>query len=109
MKDTPAPAVYHLNATIASLAVAEIHNFVFPYKPIRKYLTYDGLKGELVSLQVPPSDDCPVCSPEGGVIGLGDLEPLPDYEGKKKAAIHLPDQCYPGDRQERLVYETQME
>ena len=91
VKDTPAPAVYHLNATIASLAVAEIHNFVFPYKPIRRFLSYDELKGELMSLQVPSKNSCPVCSPDGGVIALGDLEQLPDYE-KKEKTIRLPPQ-----------------
>jgi len=84
VKDTPAPAVYHLNGVISSLATAEIHNFIFPYKPIRRYLTYDELKGELLSLDVQPKDDCPICSAEGGVLGLGDLEPMPDYEEKGK-------------------------
>lgn len=88
IKDTPTLAVYHLNAAIASLAVTEIHNFVFPYKPIARYLSYDELKGQLLTLNVPRRDDCPVCSPDGGVIGLGDLEPLPDFEGKK--VTHLP-------------------
>jgi molybdopterin-synthase adenylyltransferase len=85
VKDTPAPAVYHLNGLIASLAVAEIHNLIIPYKPIRRYLAYDELKSELLSLDVQPKDDCPVCSGEGGLIGLGDLEPLPDFETHREA------------------------
>jgi len=84
VKDTPAPAVYHLNGLIASLAVAEIHNLIIPYKPIRRYLTYDELKSELLSLDVQSKDDCPVCSCEG-LIGLGDLEPLPDFEKRREA------------------------
>ncbi len=84
VKDTPAPAVYHLNGLIASLAVAEIHNLITPYKPIRRYLTYDELKSELLSLDVQPKDDCPVCSCEG-LIGLGDLEPLPDFATRRDA------------------------
>lgn len=82
IKDTPAPAVYHLNGVIAALAVAEIHNFVFPYKPIRRYLTYDELKGELMALEVATENRCTVCDAEEGYLGLGDLEALPDYEAK---------------------------
>jgi hypothetical protein len=85
VQDTPAPAVYHLNGVISSLAVAEIHNFVFPYKPVRRYLAYDELKAELLPLNVSPRKDCPVCNSNGGVLGLGDLIPLPDYEKKNKA------------------------
>ncbi len=84
VKDTPAPAVYHLNGVVASLAVSEIHNFIFPYKPLRRYLTYDELKGELLSLDVQSKDDCIVCSAGEGFLGLGDLEPLPDYKGREK-------------------------
>ena len=85
VKDTPAPAVYHLNGVVAALAVAEIHNFIFPYKPAHHYLTYDELKGELLPLQVSTEIRCTVCDPEEGYLGLGDLEPLPDYEAKIKA------------------------
>jgi len=84
VQDTPAPAVYHLNGVIASLAVAEIHNFIFPYKTSRRYLTYDELKGELLSLEVQPKEDCLICRSEGGLLGLGDLEPFPDYERREK-------------------------
>jgi molybdopterin-synthase adenylyltransferase len=82
IKDTPAPAVYHLNGVVAALAVSEIHNFVFPYKPVRRYLTYDELKGELMSLEVATENSCVVCDAEEGYLGLGDLEALPDYEAK---------------------------
>ncbi|OPY73630.1 MAG: Sulfur carrier protein ThiS adenylyltransferase [Syntrophorhabdus sp. PtaU1.Bin002] len=85
VKDTPAPAVYHLNGVIAALAVAEIHNFVFPYKPVHRYLTYDELKGELLPLEVSNDVRCTICDNEEGYLGLGDLEPLPDYEAKPKA------------------------
>ncbi len=84
VKNTPAPAVYHLNGTVASLAVAEIHNFLFPYKPFRRYMTYDELKGELFPLEVQSKGDCPVCDADGGFLGLGDLEPFPDYETKER-------------------------
>jgi len=102
VKDTPAPAVYHLNGVIACLASAEIHNLIFPYKPIRRYLTYDELKGELLSLEVQPKNNCPVCSVEGGFLGLGDLEPLPDYEGKEKV-FPLPDQFETEEPEEKDI------
>jgi len=79
VQDTPAAAVRHLDGVVASLAAAEIHNLVHAFKPQHRYLVYDALRTELAPLQVPTSHDCPVCSPDTGVLGLGDLEPLPDY------------------------------
>ena len=87
LRDTPSPAVYHLNAVMASLAVTEIHNMIYPYKPLRRYLVYDELKGELMSLEVSQRGDCPACSSQG-IIGLGDLEPLPDYLVSPDRGIH---------------------
>jgi molybdopterin-synthase adenylyltransferase len=93
---TPAPAVCHLDGTVAALAATEIHNLVHPFRPVgdgrtRRYLVYDALRAELTPLGVTPSDGCPVCSPEDGVLGLGDLEPLPDYRRKPQlpSAVRL--------------------
>jgi len=93
--DTPAPAVGHLDGVVAALAAAEIHNLVAGFKPQHRYLTYDALRGELVSLsiggpghKVATTATCPVCSPDDGVLGLGDLEPLPDY--RRTDQSHLP-------------------
>ncbi len=93
--DTPAPAVGHLDGVVAALAVAEIHNLVAAFKPQHRYLTYDALKAELVPLsvgspahKVAAQAACPVCSPDDGVLGLGDLEPLPDY--RRAAQAQLP-------------------
>ena len=72
---TPAPAVYHLNAVIASLAATEIHNLIRPYKSPRSYLVYRELEGELMTVNVPATEGCPYCSPRG-LLGLGDLAPL---------------------------------
>jgi hypothetical protein len=87
---TPAPAVRHLDGVVASLAVAEVHNLVHAFKPVQRYLTYDAQRTELLPLQVTPSDGCPVCSPDHGVLGLGDLEPLPDYRRQAGVALPLP-------------------
>ena len=84
--DTPAPAVRHLDGLVASLAAAEIHNLALAYKPQQRYLVYDALRSEIAPLQVTASEHCPVCSAEQGVLGLGDLEPLPDY----RRARHVP-------------------
>lgn len=92
IKDTVQPAVYHLNSVIASLAVAEIHNFIYPYKPVRRYLTYDELKGEILSLEMATETRCPVCDAEEGYLGLGDIEPLPKYEATNKP-LPLPIEC----------------
>jgi hypothetical protein len=77
LDDTPAPAVYHLNALIASLAATEIHNLVWPYKPLRpRYLVYGGLESELLTVAVPAAQEhCVHCSAEGR-LGLGDLVPI---------------------------------
>jgi len=72
---TPAPAVYHLNALVASLAATEIHNLVWPYKPLRRYLVYRELHGELLTVGVSAQEaGCLHCSGDGR-LGLGDLVP----------------------------------
>ncbi len=95
--DTPAPAVGHLDGVVAALAAAEIHNLVAAFKPQHRYLTYDALRGELVALSVGGAAHkvatpaaCPVCSPDAGVLGLGDLEPLPDYRRASQAQLPAP-------------------
>jgi hypothetical protein len=74
----PAPAVYHLNATVASLAVAELHNLVTAYKPSRRYLVYRELATELLPISVEGHSRCAFCRPEG-VLALGDLAEMPRY------------------------------
>lgn len=100
--DTPAPAVGHLDGVVAALAAAEIHNLVAAFKPQHRYLTYDALRAELVPLSVGgPAHKvaalaaCPVCSPDDGVLGLGDLEPLPDYRRAAQAQLPTPAQLLP--------------
>ena len=88
--DTPAPAVGHLDGVVAALAAAEVHNLVHAFKPQQRYLVYDALRNELVPLQVTSSTDCPVCSPDLGVLGLGDLEPLPDYRRAEQVKLPPP-------------------
>ena len=87
---TPAPAIRHLDGLIAALAAAEIHNLVHAFKPQQRYLAYDALHTELVPLQVTPSEGCSVCSPDDGVLGLGDLEALPDYRRADQALLLPP-------------------
>jgi hypothetical protein len=82
-----APAVYHLNAVVASLAVAEIHNLIAPYRALRRYVIYRDLQGEVLSVEVPKADGCLHCSPEG-LVGLGDLVPM--WRPDRFAARELP-------------------
>lgn len=70
-----APAVYHLNSTVASLAVSELHNLVWPYRALRRYVVFRDLEGDLMTVNVPAGVDCPHCGPSGR-LGLGDLAPL---------------------------------
>ncbi|MBN1877859.1 MAG: ThiF family adenylyltransferase, partial [Anaerolineae bacterium] len=88
VNDTPAPAVRHLDGLVAALAAAEIHNLVHAYKPRQRYLVYDAFKSALVPLNVTATSTCPVCSPDHGVLGLGDLEPLPNY--RRTGQVKLP-------------------
>ena len=67
------------------------------FKPQHRYLTYDALRAELVPLsiggpghKVMATTACPVCSPDDGVLGLGDLEPLPDYRRTAQAQLPAP-------------------
>jgi hypothetical protein len=107
IKDTPAPAVYHLNGVVSSLAVSEIHNLIFPYKTLRRYLTYDELQGELLSLDVQSKGDCLVCSADNGILGLGDLEDFPDYRTREKA-LPFADQFEPGEVEEGLDLSSEL-
>ncbi len=77
--DVKAPAVSHLNGVVANLALAEIHNLVAPFKEFVSYLTYDQLQGVLIPYTIERNKMCAVCS-DAGLLGLGDLEPIPDYE-----------------------------
>lgn len=88
IKNTPAPAVYHLNGVVASLAASEIHNLIFPYKPQRRFLTYDALKGEILCLETLSQGECTLCSSESGIVGLGDLQPLPNYDKTDRKIPH---------------------
>jgi hypothetical protein len=61
---------------------------MFPYKALRRYLAYDALKGELLTLDAYSKEECLLCNAKDGMFGLGDLEPLPDYAEKDKAIPH---------------------
>lgn len=86
-----APAVYHLNGVVASLAVAELHNLVAPYRALRPYVVYRELQGELLSVNVPQTEECLHCSPEG-LLGLGDIVPLwrPNREARGQLPAVIP-------------------
>ncbi|MFI5398504.1 MAG: HesA/MoeB/ThiF family protein [Candidatus Binatia bacterium] len=86
-----APAVYHLNGTVASLAVAELHNLVAPYRSLRRYLVYRELEGEMMAVNVPQNEECLHCSPEGR-LGLGDLVPMwrPNREARGQLPAAIP-------------------
>jgi molybdopterin/thiamine biosynthesis adenylyltransferase len=77
--DIKAPAVNHLNGVVANLALAEIHNLIAPFKKFVSYQTYDALRGGLIPYTIARNPKCAVCG-DGGVLGLGDLEPIPDFE-----------------------------
>ena len=91
IEGTPAPAVYHLNALIASLAATEIHNLVRPYKPLRRYLIYNELQGELLAVGVPTQEACLHCGTQGR-LALGDLvSPWRPDPPRSVAAILVPE------------------
>jgi molybdopterin-synthase adenylyltransferase len=75
LADTPAPAVMHLNGTIASLGVSQVHNLIAPYKPLKRWLVFRDLDSELMTIDVPPHPGCLHCGSDGR-LGLGDLVPV---------------------------------
>jgi molybdopterin/thiamine biosynthesis adenylyltransferase len=77
--EVKAPAVGHLNGVVANLALAEIHNLIAPFKPFSGYLAYNQLRGELMAYTIERNTTCAVCS-DTALLGLGDLEPIPDLE-----------------------------
>jgi molybdopterin/thiamine biosynthesis adenylyltransferase len=85
--DVKAPAVSHLNGVVANLALAEIHNLLVPFKKFVSYLTYDQLRGELMAYTIERNPACAFCS-DSGLLGLGDVEPMPDYE---RSSTEIPD------------------
>jgi len=86
--DVKAPAVIHLNGVVANLALAEIHNLVAPFKKFVSYFTYNQLRGELMPYTIERNQTCAVCS-DTGLLGLGDLEPIPDYERTMGKALDV--------------------
>jgi len=69
IKDTPAPAVYHLNGR--GRLIGRGRGFTtsfFPTNLFGEYLTYDELKEDLLSLDVASGDNCPVCKRRGRPI-----------------------------------------
>jgi molybdopterin/thiamine biosynthesis adenylyltransferase len=87
--DVKAPAVGHLNGVVANLALAEIHNLLAPFKKFASYVVYDQLKGELMPYTIERNPTCAVCS-DTGLLGLGDLEPIPEYERTMGKALDMP-------------------
>jgi vancomycin resistance protein VanJ len=77
--DVKAPAVSHLNGVVANLALAEIHNLIAPFKEFVSYLTYSQQRNELMPYTISRNQTCAICS-DTALLGLGDLEPLPNYE-----------------------------
>ena len=61
-----------------------------PYKPLRRYLVYRELETELLAIEAPPREGCLHCGPEG-LLGLGDLAPLPrSRPGRSLLAAGIP-------------------
>jgi molybdopterin/thiamine biosynthesis adenylyltransferase len=87
--DVKAPAVSHLNGVVANLALAEIHNLIAPFKEFVSYLTYNQRRNELMPYTIERNRTCAICS-DTGLLGLGDLEPLPDYEHSLGKPLMLP-------------------
>lgn len=80
--DLPNPSVLFLNMTVASLGVCELLNLVAPFKPRDGYLYYDMLGAKLWKMQARRNPQCPVCSPDAGILGRGDAIALEDIRSQ---------------------------
>jgi hypothetical protein len=60
---------------------------IAPYRALRPYLVYRELEGEMLAIDVPPTQECLHCSPEGR-LGLGDLVPM--WRPNRTAGSELP-------------------
>ncbi len=87
--DVASPSVIHLNGVIANLALAEIHNLFAPYKRFDGYQCYNQLTSELMQYTIKRQQDCAFCGNEG-LLGLGDIELIPDYLRMQKREVQLP-------------------
>lgn len=87
--DVASPSVIHLNGVIANLALAEIHNLFAPYKKFDGYLCYNQLTSEIMRYTISRQEDCAFCGDEG-LLGLGDIELIPDYQRMQKREVQLP-------------------
>jgi len=77
--EVAAPSVIFLNATAASLAVAEFFNLVIGYKPAAALVMYDLFKQRAAPVEVRPREHCASCDAQA-LLALGDLEPFPHYD-----------------------------
>ncbi|MCX6580012.1 MAG: ThiF family adenylyltransferase [Candidatus Aminicenantes bacterium] len=68
----PDPSVYHLNGLLGNLALIEIHNLACGFMDRRVEIQYDMEKRQILSVEN-SAKCCAVCSPSGGIFGMGDL------------------------------------
>jgi len=89
-KEGFAPQVIWLNAVVSNLAIAEFMNMISPspFKKPAPYVFYNALKPELLIVPRKRREDCAFCGVEG-IIGLGDVEPLPKFERERKIPINI--------------------
>jgi len=63
--DEPAPSVIFLNQAVVAIAIAEILNWVAPWKPPLTYTLIDLGRTQLSALDADADPNCPVCGPDG--------------------------------------------
>jgi molybdopterin/thiamine biosynthesis adenylyltransferase len=80
--EDPQPSVISLNTTVASLAVTAglglFVNLVGASPPTDQI--YDATHGSIFGVSARHDDTCDVCTVEGGLTGLGDLQIVSAYE-----------------------------
>jgi molybdopterin/thiamine biosynthesis adenylyltransferase len=74
--DQPAPSVIFLNQAAVALALAELVNWVHPWKAPATYLLVDLARPQLTRLEADSDPTCPICGPDGPRC-LGDLADIP--------------------------------
>lgn len=80
--DEPTPSVVFLNQVVAGHAVAEVVNWVVPWRPAVPYLLIDLAAGSTTPMRGERHPECGACGP-GSARGLSDADGTPGHQPRR--------------------------